>query len=149
MSWIDLWICSTLQKCLFFSISYHGIGGFPYGSSVKNLPATQELQEMWVQSLDWEDPLEESLATHSSILAWRIPWTEKHSGLQSMGTQRVRNDWSILAHRPIMALLIICFIFTKRWWHFRLVANMVLGQLKDNGHELLRACLYLPHSIST
>ena len=132
-----------------FYISYHGLGGFPYGSSVKNLHATQELQEMWVQFLDWEDPLEESLATHSSILAWRIPGTEKHSGLQSMGTQRVRNDWSNLAHRPIMALLMICFIFTKRWWHFRLVANMVLGQLKTHGHELLRACLDIPHSIST
>ena len=97
-----------------FYISYHGLGGFPYGSSVKNLHETQELQEMWVQFLDWEDPLEESLATHSSILAWRIPGTEKHSGLQSMGTQRVRNDLSNLAHRPIMALLTICFIFTKR-----------------------------------
>ena len=51
------------------------IWGFPGGSVVKNLPAMQETQEMWVQSLGWEDPLEEGMATHSSILALRIPWT--------------------------------------------------------------------------
>ena len=49
---------------------------------VKNLPA---LQETWVQSLGWEDPLEEGIATHSSILAWRIPWTEEPGGLQFVG----------------------------------------------------------------
>ena len=52
--------------------------------SVKNLPA---MQETWVQSLGWEDPLEKGKATHSSILAWRIPWTEEPGGLQSMGLQ--------------------------------------------------------------
>ena len=55
----------------------------------KNLLAKQET---WVQSLGWEDPLEEGMATHSSILAWRIPWTEEPGGLQSMGSQRVRYD---------------------------------------------------------
>ena len=53
---------------------------------VKNLLV---MQETWVQSLGWEDPLEEDMATHSSILAWRIPWTEEPVGLQSMGLQRV------------------------------------------------------------
>ena len=48
---------------------------------VKNLPAMLETQEMWVQSLGWEDPLEEGVATHSSILAWRIPWMEEPGGL--------------------------------------------------------------------
>ena len=52
------------------------IWGFPGGSAVKNLPAMQETQETQVQSLGWEDPLEESMATHCSILAWRSPWTE-------------------------------------------------------------------------
>ena len=52
---------------------------------VKNLPA---MQETWVQSLGCEDPLEKGMATHSSILAWRIPWTEEPGGLQSMGSQR-------------------------------------------------------------
>ena len=57
---------------------------------VKNPPAAQETQKMWVQSLDWEDPLEEEMATHSSTLVWRIPWTEEPSGLQSLGIQTVR-----------------------------------------------------------
>ena len=52
----------------------------------------QEIQEMWVQSLSEEDPLEEEMATHSSILAWKIPWTEEPGGLQSVGSQRVRQD---------------------------------------------------------
>ena len=56
---------------------------------VKNLPAMQEMQ---IQSLGGEDSLEKEMATHSSILAWRIPWTEEPSGLQSMGSQRVRHD---------------------------------------------------------
>ena len=56
---------------------------------VKNLPAVQEPQ---VRSLGWEDPLEKGMATHSSVPAWRIPWTEEPSGLQSMGSQRVRHS---------------------------------------------------------
>ena len=56
---------------------------------VKNLPA---VWETWVRSLGWEDPLEEEMAPHSSILAWRIPWAEEHGGLQSMGFQRVGHD---------------------------------------------------------
>ena len=55
--------------------------------TVKHLPA---MRETWVQSLGWEDPLEKEMATHSSILAWRIPWTEETGGLQSVGSQRVR-----------------------------------------------------------
>ena len=51
--------------------------GFPSGSAVKNLPATQEPKETWVRSLGQKDPLEEGMATHFSILAWRIPWTEE------------------------------------------------------------------------
>ena len=54
------------------------------GLSVKNLPA---MQETWVQFLGWEDALEKEMATHSSILAWKIPWTEEPGGLQSMGLQ--------------------------------------------------------------
>ena len=50
------------------------------------------MKEMWVRSLGWEDPLEKEMATHSSILAWKIPWTEESGGLQSMGLQRVRHD---------------------------------------------------------
>ena len=60
-----------------------GRRGFPSGSMVKNQPA---MQETWVRILCWEDLLEEEMATHSSILSWEIPWTEKPGGLQSMGS---------------------------------------------------------------
>ena len=66
-------------------------GAFLVAQMVKNLPSRQETQ---VQSLGWEDPLEEEMATHSRILAWRIPWTKEPDGLQSMGSQRVRHDWA-------------------------------------------------------
>ena len=59
--------------------------------TVKNPPA---MQETWVQSLGQDDSLEKGMATHSSILAWRIPWTEAPAGLQSMGSHRVRQDWA-------------------------------------------------------
>ena len=65
--------------------------GFPGGSVVNNLLA---MQEILVQSLGWEDPLEEEMATHSTILAWRIPWTEETSRLQSMGSQKSRIELS-------------------------------------------------------
>ena len=68
--------------------------GFPSGSVAKNLTSIQELQKTRVWSLGQEDPLEEGIATHSSILAWRIPWTEEPGGLQPMGSQRVGHDWS-------------------------------------------------------
>ena len=63
---------------------------------MKNLP---KMQESWVQSLGWEDSLETGMATHSRILAWRIPWTEKPDRLQSMGSQRVGHDWATNTHR--------------------------------------------------
>ena len=58
---------------------------------VKHLPA---MWETWVQSLGWEDPLEKAMATHSSTLAWKIPWMEETGRLQSMGSQRVGHDWA-------------------------------------------------------
>ena len=65
---------------------------FLSGSTVKNQPAMQEFEETQFRSLGQEDPLEEGMATHSSILAWIIPWTEEPGGLQSMGSQRVRYE---------------------------------------------------------
>ena len=65
---------------------------FTSGSVVNNLPAMQKLKETQVRSLGQEDPLEKCMATHSSILAWRIPRTEEPVGLQSMGSQRVGHD---------------------------------------------------------
>ena len=61
------------------------LGGFPGGLVIRNPPVKQET---WVQFLDWEDLLEKGMATHSSILAWKIPWTEEPGRLQSMGSQK-------------------------------------------------------------
>ena len=65
------------------------LGASLVAQMVKNPPA---VRETWVQSLDWEDPLEEGMETPSSTLAWRIPWTEEHGGLQSMVLQRIGHD---------------------------------------------------------
>ena len=69
------------------AISY--LFGLPWWLWVKNQPATWET---WVRSLGWEEPLEKEVAAHSSVLAWRIPWTEEPGGLQTTGSQRVRHD---------------------------------------------------------
>ena len=63
---------------------------FLVAQMVKNLPA---MWKTWVWPLGWEDPVNVGMATHSSILAWNIPWTEDSGGLQTMGLQRVRHDW--------------------------------------------------------
>ena len=62
---------------------------------VKNPPAMQEMQETQVQPLGWEDPLENEMTMHSSILAWEIPWTEEPGWLQSMGLQRAGHDLAV------------------------------------------------------
>ena len=69
-----------------------GTGASLMAQWVKNLPAVQETLEIQIQSLGQEDPLEGEMATHSSILAWEIPWTEGPGGLQSMGSQKVRHN---------------------------------------------------------
>ena len=66
--------------------------GFPSDSPVKNLPVIQDMLEMWVQSLGQEDPMEKEMATHSSILPWKIPWTKEPGSLQSIRSQRVTHD---------------------------------------------------------
>ena len=87
-------ICHFILNGIYWTVSpRHAI--FLVASLVvrmgKNLPAVQETQ---VQSLDQEDPLEGEMATHSSLLAWRIPWAEEPGRLQSTGSQRVRHDWA-------------------------------------------------------
>ena len=82
---------------------------FPSGSVIKNSP---EMQEMWVQSMGQEDPLEEGMATHSSILAWKIPCTEEPGGLWSMRSQRVGHEWSDWAAAACWVLFIyICSVY--------------------------------------
>ena len=96
--------------------------GFPRGSAVKNLPAMQNTQ---VRSLGQEDLLEEGMATHSCIVAWRIPWTEEPGGLQSMGSQRVGHNWNHLAHLHT-CLLIRCedWSFLK---HMHILGHFIIG----------------------
>ena len=95
---------SSQKACLFqrFSVFYL------VAQMVKNPPA---MQETWVWSLGQEDPLEKEMATHSSTLAWIIPWMEESGGLQSMGSQRVRNDWATKHSNPrgsVGQLRVIC-----------------------------------------
>ena len=68
-------------------------------------------QELWVQSLGHEDSLEKEMATHSSILAWKIPWTEQPGGLQSMGLQRVAHDW-VTEHQKYNGILLDTELYT-------------------------------------
>ena len=81
----------------------------PVAQRLKRLPA---MQETWAQSLGQEDPLEKEMATHSGILAWKIPWTEELGGLQSMGLQRVRYD-----RATSLSLLCIKYINSKELLH--------------------------------
>ena len=80
-----------VHMCVYIYAHTHGFQG---GSMVKNLSSMQEMPEMWTPSQGREDPLEEGMAIHSKILAWRIPWTEKPVRLQSIRSQRVRQDRS-------------------------------------------------------
>ena len=77
---------SMMPPVLYISIALAILGASHIAQSVKNLPA---MLETWVRFLGWEDPLEKEMATHPSILAWRIPWTEKPGRLQSMGLQEL------------------------------------------------------------
>ena len=79
------WFCRTKNLA-------HWVTASLVAHTVKNLPA---MWEIWVWSLGWEDPLKEGMATHSSTLAWRIPWTEVPGRLQSLALQRVGHDWAI------------------------------------------------------
>ena len=93
--------------------------GFPGSSMVKNLPA---MLETWVWSLGQEDPLEKGKTIYSSILAWRIPWTEEPGRLQSMDSQRVRHNWLTL----VMLFLHIHVLFQKN------LKNLRVNQLYSN-----------------
>ena len=82
------------RRCMFFSVVFwEHIMASLVAQMVKRLPGMWETQ---VQPLGWEDPLEKEMATHSSTLAWKIPWTEEPGRLQSMGSQRVGHNWATL-----------------------------------------------------
>ena len=97
---------------------------------IKCLPA---MRETWVRSLGWEDPLEKEMATHSSILAWRIPWTEEPDGLQSMGSQRVGHNWATSQDRNTEGLKIWATLedgkFTFSKYYFIKFINIFLWVL--------------------
>ena len=104
--------CRLLLLLVSFTCSTIIYGASLVAQMVKNPPA---MQETWVRSLGWEDPLEEDMATHSSILAWRNPWTEEPGRLWSIGLQRVRRDWatkhstgtrSLLTQNPLLFTLL-------------------------------------------
>ena len=85
--------CLALQVyCLLITFTLP-IGESLMAQRVRNPPAMQETQETLVRSLVWEDPLWKEMANHSSILAWKIPWTEEPGGLQSKGSHRIGHDW--------------------------------------------------------
>ena len=73
----------------------------------KDLPAVQEMQEMWVQSLGQENPLEKEMATHSSILVWEIPWSEEPGGLQSMGLQESNTTEQLSKYTMVMRAVVV------------------------------------------
>ena len=96
--WVTKWMVMPFTKR---RILQGGMDGF-----MKEV----EFQWTWVQSLGWEDSLDKGMATHFSTLAWIIPWTEEPGGLQSMGSQRGRHDWSNLAHTHTHTHL-----YSKHW----------------------------------
>ena len=77
---------NTFKICALYT------GASMVAQMVKNLPVIQDMLEMWVQSLGQEDPMEKEMATHSSILPWKIPWTKEPGSLQSIRSQRVTHD---------------------------------------------------------
>ena len=122
---------------------------------VKNLTAMQKIQ---VQSLGWEDPLKEEMATHPSILAWRIPWTEEPGGLQSMGLQRVGDNWATntlflkwiqwFPHWLLIVIATIKHLLLPTWCQYYLYFTDELGlrEFKYQGrccYLVTKSCLTL------
>ena len=101
--------CTGKKICVWLALLQYLLycNGLPWWLSGKE-PACQ-CWEMWVQLLGWEDPLEKAMATHSSTLAWKIPWMEELGGLQSMGLLRVGHDW-------VTSLSFFTFMHWRRKW---------------------------------
>ena len=118
--------------------------GFLGGSVVKNLPAKQET---WVHSPGQEDPLEMGMATHSSILAWRIPRTEEPGRLQSMGSQRVGHDWATKHTQEKIRILFLKDIWKSVIKDFRGLYACLSSQ-KINGEKLCMVVFEIPLEIA-
>ena len=95
-----MWSCSPAWLSLSSVIKgfYEGIINYPASLVAQMVKSLLAMRETWVRSQHWEDPLEKGMATHFSIPAWRIPWTEEPGRLQSVGSQRVGHDWAINTH---------------------------------------------------
>ena len=113
---------------------------------VKNLPPMQETQ---VQSLGQEDALEEGMATHSSILAWRSPWTEEPGGLQSMGSQRVGHNWASNTHTLyLFSGSVSCLVMSNSLWPHGLQPARLLCPWDSPGQNTGVGCHFLLHLFS-
>ena len=115
----------------------------PVAQQVKNLPATQETQEMLVWSLGPEDPLEKDMATHLSILAWEIPWTEEPGDLQFKGSQRVGRDWATkhTAHAQARRVCFICvYVSVLHAWGYELRSWCLAPCLKTGNRKNVSQC---------
>ena len=110
--------------------------GFPGGSAVKNLPAMQETWETQVRSVDWEDPMVKGMATHSSVLAWRIPRTEAPGELQSVGLQRVGHNWSDVACRYTRGIQMLSVIVGHHSRRFQCSACELEGNRAERASEM-------------
>ena len=99
-----------------YEVLRFGVSSYTTGGKIIHLPM-QEMKETWVPFLGREDPLEEGMAIHSTILAWKIPWTEEPGGQQSMGSQRFRPDWICMYTSKHLGLLkmVLAFCFYKCW----------------------------------
>ena len=102
--------------------------------TVKRLPAMRETQ---VQSLGQEDPMEKEMATHSSTLAWKIPWAEKPGKLQSMGSQRVRHDWATSLHFLNFEVISLPYssVFFDKWMEKDHIFKMINLQINHVGSK--------------
>ena len=116
----DSWQSIGGKRIILLKGIYHWHRASPVAQRVRNPPAMQETQEMRVWSLGQEDPLEKGMATHSSILAWKIPWTEELGRLQSKGSQRVRRDW---VTKPMHAGAKFVQIQSLAWFQIHTVAR--------------------------
>ena len=105
------------------------------------------MRETWVPSLGWEDPLEKGKATHSSSLAWRIPWTEEPGGLQSIGLQRVRHDWSDLAHTLLVYSCNLDIITNNAYFDFLKCLSLNKNMYQPTCDMSLVTIIYLFHFI--
>ena len=122
-TWIIYWNGSYKYYKFVFKCTYYSIRASLVAQTVKRLSAMRETR---VQSLGREDPLEKEMATHSSILAWRIPWTEEPGRLQSTGSQRVGHDWATSLSLSFFHYSIIAFLIFKILFGWSLTSKSAL-----------------------